>query len=120
MSPLLHLAEAGDAGGAGLGVWAAGRVWAVTAAAHSPALVAATVCITACYMLLAWQHRSPARTWVGSLVALAGLVHAAACNYPDLVQQPWLMALLTHSTLAALAAVPWASGANAGVRSHRR
>ena len=46
-------------------------------ALHSPALLAATVCITACYMLLAWQHRSPVRTWIGSMVALAGLVHAA-------------------------------------------
>ena len=56
-------------------------------------------------MLLAWQYRSPGRTWIGSLVAMAGLFHAAVNNYPDLVWQPWLTGLLGHSTLAALAAV---------------
>ena len=38
-------------------------------------MIAATACITACYMLLAWQYRSPQRTWAGSIVAMAGLIH---------------------------------------------
>ncbi len=103
--PLLRMAEIVDPVALGLAIWAAGRNWSPTTALHSPALLAATVCTVACYLLLAWQYRSPVRTWVGSMVALAGLVHAAAYNYPGLVQQPWLMALLTHSTSAALAAV---------------
>ena len=81
------------------------RDWEAILAAHSLAMVAATVCITACYMLLAWQYRSPERTWAGSMVALAGLIHAVVWNYPDVVQQPWLMALLTHATLATLASL---------------
>jgi hypothetical protein len=56
-------------------------------------------------MLLAWQYRSPQRTWAGSVVAMAGLIHALVWNYPDVVQQPWLMALLMHSTLATLASL---------------
>ena len=75
---------------------------------HSPALLVATVCIAASYLLLAWQRRLPAATWVGSLVVMLGLVHAAVWNYPGVVGQPWLaamLALLTHSTLAATASL---------------
>ena len=35
-----------------------------------------------CYLLLAWQRRLPAVTWIGSMVAMVGLVHAAVWNYP--------------------------------------
>ena len=103
--PLLHLAEVVAPAALTLGIWTAANDWDATVAAHCWALVVATICITTCYMLLAWQYRSPGRTWIGSLVAMAGLFHAAVSNYPDLVWQPWLTGLLGHSTLAALAAV---------------
>ncbi len=45
-------------------------------------------------------------TWVGSMVVMVGLVHAAVWNYTGVVWQPWLTrVLLTHSTLAAVASL---------------
>jgi hypothetical protein len=68
----------------------------------SPVPVLTVTCLAAVCFVLAWPYRSPARTWIGSLVALAGVVHTLNFNYTGAVQ-PWLMALLLHST-AALAA----------------
>jgi hypothetical protein len=86
--------------------WAAWQDRQVIALAHSPALLIATACLAASYLLLAWQRRWPLATWVGSLVLMVGLVHAAVWNYPGVAGPAWLaamFALLTHSTLAALA-----------------
>ncbi|MCE5268170.1 MAG: hypothetical protein LLG00_09825 [Planctomycetaceae bacterium] len=119
--PLLRLAELLTPAGLVLAMIAAGRDLATAAVGHSPALVVAAASIAACYVLLAWQHRSATRTWLASMVTLAGLVHTAVCNYPGLVGQPALTAILTHSTLAAIAAVAvgewarrWASETAAG------
>ena len=88
--------------------WAAWQDRQAIALEHSPSLLIATACIAASYLLLAWQRRLPAATWLGSLVVMIGLVHAAVWNYPGVVAQPWLaamLALLTHSTLAAAASL---------------
>ncbi|MHC4398682.1 MAG: hypothetical protein ACYTG0_03285, partial [Planctomycetota bacterium] len=70
-----------------------------------PAPVVTAGLAAAFYFLLAWGYRSPARTWVGSLIVLGGLIHTLVWNYRDGLQQPWLDALLTHATGAVLATV---------------
>ncbi|MEE8450865.1 MAG: hypothetical protein V3R99_03090 [Thermoguttaceae bacterium] len=60
-------------------------------------------CLGATWLLLAWQHRSVGRTWAGSMIVLVGLFHTLRYNYVGLVDQPELVALLTHSTLAVVA-----------------
>ncbi len=102
--PLLNTTEAVASVALILTGWAAWHDRQAVALEHSPALLTATACIAASYLFLAWQRRLPGATWVGSLVVMVGLIHAAVWNYPGVVWQPWLTALLTHSTLAAAAA----------------
>ena len=71
----------------------------------TPAPVAAAACLAAVFFLMAWQYRSPERTWIASCLVLAGLVHTLNFNYITLVPQPWLVALLAHGTAAVAAAL---------------
>ena len=86
-----------------LAVVTAWRDRVAIAAEHSLAPIAAAACLVAVYFLLAWVQRSAERTWAGSLIVLAALVHTFVCNYTEWFLQPWLMALLIHSTLAMFA-----------------
>ena len=103
--------------------WAAWQDRQAIALEHSPALLIATACIAASYLLLAWQRRWPAATWAGSMVVMIGLVHAAVWNYPGVVGPAWLsamLALLTHSTLAALASLllgQWSNRLSSGAEA---
>ncbi|MHC4177289.1 MAG: hypothetical protein ACYSWU_07275, partial [Planctomycetota bacterium] len=71
--------------------------------------------------LLAWTYRSPARTWAGSMLVLAGLVHTLWFNYHQWIGQPrlsLLIALLAHCTLAVAAGVlldTWTKSRSDGV-----
>ena len=69
----------------------------------TPWPVVAAACLAAVYFILAWQYRSPARTWIASCLVLAGLVHSLNFNYAGLAFEPWLVALLTHGTVAVVA-----------------
>ena len=71
----------------------------------SPWPVLTTVCLSALYLLLAWGYRSVERTWAGSMILMFGLLHTLRLNYVGLVEQPELVALLAHSTLAVIAGV---------------
>lgn len=99
--PLLRVAEVL----APLAVLAAigAELWAAAPVANCPWPVLAAGLIAAFYLLAAWGYRSPQRTWVGSMVVLAGLVHTLTLNYTDWTDRPWpslAVALLTHATLA--------------------
>jgi len=101
--PLLHVAEAVAPLAVAIGVWTA---WSDSAAiVNEPMPVLTAVLTAAFYMLFAWGYRSAVRTYVGSSVALVGLIHTFVYNYAGLVEQPWLDALLGHATLAVLASV---------------
>ncbi|MFZ5831834.1 MAG: hypothetical protein ACOY3P_17235 [Planctomycetota bacterium] len=104
-APMLNTARAIAAIALVVGVGAAWFDRAAIARESSAALPVATVCLSASYLILAWQRRWPHGTWIGSLVAMLGLIHAAVWNYPGIVWQPWLTAMLIHSTLAAAAAM---------------
>ena len=95
--PLAHLAEIGGGVALALGIASAAD------ASQTPAPIATTLCLAAVCFLMAWHYRTPLRTWAGSLIVLAGALHTLVVNYPDWVDQPWLMALLGHATVAALA-----------------
>ncbi|MFZ1933529.1 MAG: hypothetical protein WCB27_16400 [Thermoguttaceae bacterium] len=106
--PLQDAAQAAASIALLLSGWAAWQDRQAIAIEHSPALLIATVCIAATYLLLAWQRRLPAATWLASMVVMLGLVHAAVWNYPSVVGQSWLaamLAMLTHSTMAAIASL---------------
>jgi len=101
--PLLHVAECVGPLAIAAGLWTA---WFDGASIdHNPALVLAVGCLAALYLLLAWGYQSTARTWAGSMVLLAGLIHTLAVNYADLVEQRWAVALLSHATAALLGGV---------------
>ncbi len=72
---------------------------------QSPWSLVTTACLVAFYLLAAWMAQSPGRSWAASMVLLAGLVHALAINYPEVVTQRWLVPLLTHATAAIAAAI---------------
>ena len=73
---------------------------------HASVMPVMTVAwLAAVYLLLAWAYRSPLGTWTASVIVLLGLVHTLALNYADRLEQPWLVAILVHSTLTLLAAV---------------
>jgi hypothetical protein len=100
--PLFHIGEA--IAGAAFAVGAA-TAWsdrATIGVEHSFALVVAASCVAASLLILAWQYGSAERTVTASLAVLAGLFHTLVCNYTDLVNQPWLIAPLTHCTAATL------------------
>ena len=100
--PLLHVAEVLAGVALVLGIWTA---WVDRAVIHDTALPVVTViCVAAVCLLLAWGYRSVSRTWLGSMIVLAGLVHTLAANYTELLEQPLLDALLAHATIAVLAA----------------
>ena len=100
--PLLHVAEIVAAIALALGL---GTAWDARASLHdTPVVPIAAAALTALCMLMAWGDRSAARTWAGSTVLLAGLIHTLACNYTDRVEQPLLVALLAHATVAVVAA----------------
>ncbi|HYW78585.1 MAG TPA: hypothetical protein VE890_03375, partial [Thermoguttaceae bacterium] len=87
------------------------------AADHNAWLPLTAVCLAATLLLTAWQHRSLGRTWAGSMIVLIGLVHTLRFNYVGLVEQPELVALLTHSTLAVVAG--WLLNIASARRSYR-
>ena len=64
-----------------------------------------TACVAAAYLLLAWIWQSSERTSVASAVVLAGLIHALVFNFTGMVPRPWAFALLSHATLAGMAAI---------------
>jgi len=101
--PLLHVAEIVAPMALAVGGWMA---WVdLGVVCRTPTPVVTAVYAGAFYLLMAWGYRSVERTWVGSMVALAGLVHTLVFNYTGLLDQPWLDALLAHATLAVLASV---------------
>ncbi|NQU24237.1 MAG: hypothetical protein HQ567_23390 [Candidatus Nealsonbacteria bacterium] len=97
--PLLHIAEVLAPAAMVLGVATA---WidrdSIVGGSPIPALTAGLLAVF--YLLAAWGYRSHERTWAGSLIVLAGLVHTLTCNYVGVVHQPWLVAFLGHATLA--------------------
>ena len=101
--PLAHAAEGLTWAALLLAVW---TLWTQRVLAESsPLPVLTAICAAASYFLLAWGYRSAERTWVGSLIVMAGLVHALGCNYVDLFTQDVMVALLAHATLAVAAAM---------------
>ena len=111
-TPLLRMSELLALAALILAVATAWRDRVAIAAEHSLAPIAAATCLAALYFLLAWVQRSAERTWAGSMLVLAGLVHTFVCNYTEWFLQPWLMSLLVHSTLAmfaGLALEEWAA-----------
>jgi len=113
--PLLHVAEVLAPVGLLIGV---GTALAEPGKVHaSPTPVVTGLYAAAFYLLVAWGYRSVARTWIGSMVVLVGLVHALVANYTGHLDQPWLAALLAHATLAVLASVlldVWTRGRGPG------
>ena len=101
--PLAHVAEGLIWAALVLAVW---TLWPLGVLAESsPLPVVTAICAAAAYFLLAWGYRSADRTWVGSLIVMAGLVHALGCNYHDLFTQDVMVALLAHATAAVAAAM---------------
>lgn len=103
--PLRQVAEIVAPAALALGL---ATVWfdrAAIAESPSPWPALTAILLATLYLLLAWGYRSPERTWAGSMILLAGLGHTLALNYAELVDQPWLVALLAHSTLAVAAAI---------------
>ena len=100
--PLAQLAEL--SGLIALGMTAATAGFNGRTHVHEPALVGSLACIAAVFLLLAWQYRTPQRTWIGSLLVLAGALHTLNFNYVDWLTEPTLVALLGHATLALTAA----------------
>jgi len=101
--PLLRVAE--WLAPLGLAV-AALAAWRDLGLSHqNPIPVVTIVYGAAFYLLLAWGYRSAERTWVGSLVVLAGLIHTLVWNYRGALglDLPLLDAFLAHATLAVLA-----------------
>lgn len=104
--PLIHVAEATASIAAALTVYTAIGERAAILAFHTPAPIVASMAIAAVFFLLAWLYRSPERTWIASLLVLAGAVHALNFNYfpcADYIGPNWTIALLGHATLAMLA-----------------
>ncbi len=101
--PLLHAAEAVTVLALALGAWTA---WTHRAEIDwTPVPVLAASLAAASYLLLAWGYRSAERTWVGSMVVMAGLLHTLLCNYTGRLDHPWLDALLAHASLAVVASL---------------
>jgi len=103
--PLVHVGEAAALIAAALTVFTALRDRAIILASPTPAPIVACGAIAAVFFVLAWLYRSSARTWGGSLIALAGTVHALNYDYfqcVDYVGPGWVIALLGHATLAML------------------
>ncbi len=99
--PAAHVAELLAPLAVVVGVWTAWSHRAMIDA--SPELPLAALLATGLWVLLAWGYRSPVRTYVASLVALAGLIHTFVFNYTDWVEQPWLIALLSHASISVVA-----------------
>ena len=105
-NPLTHVAEILAA--LGLATAVAACWFDADSIVADPVPVATTVLLTAIFMLMAWAYRSAWRTWAGSLVALAGMVHALNFNYFNINDQmgwTWTVAPLAHATLTLLAAL---------------
>jgi hypothetical protein len=108
-NPLAHVAEIFAAAGLVVAVITCWRDAARISA--DPAPVAAAVLLAAACLLTAWAYRSAWRTWAGSLVVLAGTLHALNFNYFDYfglterIGPTWTVALLAHATLALAAAL---------------
>ena len=79
--PLIHAGEAAAMLAAALAVWTAWHDGTTILDFPTPAPIVASAAIAAVYFLLAWLYRSPARTWIASLIALAGTIHALNFNY---------------------------------------
>ncbi len=81
-------------------------VWLMTSLQHPDAIgyacapVATMGLLTVFYFARTWLGGSGVYTWLGSLVLLAGFTHTLVLNFEGLVQEPWLIALLTHATFA--------------------
>ena len=101
--PLAHLAEGLTCAALVLAVWTLWPLGRLTESSPFPVVTA--ICAAASYFLLAWGYRSAERTWVGSLIVMAGLVHALWCNYVGLCTQDLMVALLAHATAAVAAAM---------------
>ncbi len=101
--PLLRVAEV--VAPAGLLVAVGTALVDLDSVRATPTPVVAAVYAAAFYLLMAWGYRSVERTWLGSMVALVGLIHTLVVNYQGHLDQPWLVALLAHATLAVSASV---------------
>jgi len=96
--PAAHVAELLAGLAVTVGVWTA---WSERQAiGGSPELAVAALLAAALWVLLAWGYRSPPRTYIASLVALAGLIHTLVLNDTGWVEEPWLIALLTHASVS--------------------
>jgi hypothetical protein len=87
---------------------------------HNAALLWTSLCLVASGMVSAWHFRQPERTVLASIVAAVALVHAMVWNYAGMVWQPWLVALLTHATLAVLGGLLVEAGAARRVAAETR
>ncbi|NUQ64794.1 MAG: hypothetical protein HUU20_20215 [Pirellulales bacterium] len=99
--PAAHVAEMLAPLAVVAGVWTAWSHRVAIVGSPEPALAA--LFITLVWVLLAWGYRSPSRTYLASLVALAGLIHTFVLNYTEWVEQPWLFALLVHASVSVVA-----------------
>ena len=104
--PLIHASEVAAMLAAALAVWTAWHDGKSILDFPTPAPIVASAAIAAVYFLLAWLYRSPARTWIASLIALAGTMHTLNFNYFQSVTTlgpNCTIGLLGHATLAVLA-----------------
>ena len=104
--PLVHVGEAATMLAAALTAWTAWCDRVSIIDSPTPAPIVASAAIAAVYFLLAWLYRSPPRTWIASLIGLAGTVHALNFNYfqcADSLGPTWTIAFLGHATLALVA-----------------
>ncbi|NQT38680.1 MAG: hypothetical protein HQ581_14380, partial [Planctomycetes bacterium] len=106
--PLLHMGEIVAILALVLGVGSAVYYRAAIAETATLLPVLTGAFVVATYLLLAWAHQSAERTWIASTVGLLGLIHTMGFNFIGVdgqrwVEQPWLVALLTHATLGVVA-----------------
>ncbi|MGO9113745.1 MAG: hypothetical protein ACLP9L_31325 [Thermoguttaceae bacterium] len=90
-NPLLYVAET-------VGVLSGLLVLVNILAGQSSPIVASFACLGLLWLWLAWQRGSPQRTWIASMILLAGAVHTLLWNYSRDIWQPWWTAILGHAT----------------------
>jgi hypothetical protein len=106
--PLIQIGELAAWLAAAMAIVTAARDWDLIIKSSTPAPVIACVAIATLFFLLAWLYRSAPRTWIASLVVLAGAIHTLNFNYfpcTDYLGPGWTIALLGHATLVLVAAL---------------
>lgn len=115
--PLVHVAEVLAA--------LAATLWVATAWTHRATIdgvlppVATVAVLAVFYFAGAWADGARWRVWTGSMVVLAGLVHALTMNFTGIVEHPWLIAPLAHATAGLITALVMDWGGQRQTRSRR-